>query len=276
MRRKRTKSGTGDEKEPNVRRITTRKRGVVFSGTGISDASVGGGVADHPENDHPDINQAVVDQASAPRQALPPVNLPSSVPASGNMDSISNEEDFNPANRLRQVGRRSSEYEREYRLGLLSRLLMRKIPLDEIAAQLGISVSQVMRDRTLLAARYREAAKDLNIDEMVGSSQEFYEEVQAMSMRAASNAQTPMPMRLAAMRTALASNNDKHRFFQAAGVYDVLRFRRAPGGEGLNDVQRMMSLAEELMEEDTRDRREETTPNPLGEFSGGDSENLDL
>lgn len=274
--RQRATPDTGEKKEPNVRRITTRKRGVAFSGTSISNASTGGGVADSPEDDHPDINQAVIDQASVPRQALPPVNLPSSVPASGSVDSISNEEDFNPANRLRQVGRRSSAYEREYRLGLLSRLLMRKIPLDEIAAQLGISVSQVMRDRTLLATRYRDAAKELNIDEMVGSNQEFYEEVMAMSMRAASNAQSPLPMRLAAMRTALASNNDKHRFFQAAGVYDVLRFRRAPGGEGQNDIQRMMGLAEELMAGEARASREDSTPDPLGEFSGGDTENMEL
>lgn len=97
-----------------------------------------------------------------------------------------------------------------------------------------------------------------------------------MALRAASNAQTPIPMRLAAMRTALAANNDMHRFFQAAGVYDVLRFRRAPGGDGATDIQRMLSVTEELLSEARREERTAASPNPLGEFSGGDSETMEL
>lgn len=264
--------------EGRVRRVRMRRRGMSFSGGGMASASEGGGVADHPDNDHPDLdaNSRVMERVARP--PAPVQEAPAPSPQDGQdagLQSISNREDFNPQERLRQVGRRSSEYEREYRLNLLHRLLMRKLPLDEIANTLGISVSQVLRDRAELRSRLRDAAKELNIDEMVGGNDEYYDEIAAMALRAASNAQIPIAMRLAGMRTALAARNDKHRFFQAAGVYDVLRFRRAPGGEGQSDIAKMLGLAEELMANGQRERRE-AGPDPLGEFSGGDSEQMEL
>ena len=229
-----------------------------------------------------DLNAQVMAEATRPTTPLlsftPPVTRTSDPlsDAGAGLQETTNAEEFTPGSRLDQVRRRASEYEREYRLGLLHRLLLRKIPLDEIATQLQVSVSQVMRDRTELATRLRQAAKDLNIDEMVGHNTGMYEEVVAMAMRAASNAQAPLPMRLAAMRTALAGQNDMHRFYQAAGVYDVLRFRRAPGGDGAGDIQRMLQVTEELLADAKRDTRVAAEPNPLGEFSGGDSENMSL
>jgi Trp operon repressor len=183
-----------------------------------------------------------------------------------------NAEEFTPAARLAQVRQRSSEYEREYRLQLIHRLLMRNLPLDEIAAQLGVSVSTVLRDRSELKERLRAAAKELDIEVMIGNSKGFYEEVQAMAMRAASNNQVPMPMRLAAMRTSLAAHNDMHRFYQAAGVYDVLRFRKGAADGAQTDIQRLMALTEEMLTEAKRDNRTD----PLGQFSGTDTEGMNL
>ena len=71
-----------------------------------------------------------------------------------------------------------------------------------------------------------------------------------MSMRAASSSNLPMPMRLAAMRTALAARNDQHRFFQTAGVYDVLRFKVAQDGTGISDVRKLMENTERLLSGD--------------------------
>lgn len=276
----------GREEAPEgraARRVQMRRRGMAFSGGGLSNSSSGGApVEANPENDHPDLNAAV--RARAVRPA--PVST-EEVPAPAertdpmatdreNLNSISNRADFTPQGRLAQVGRRSSEYEREYRLGLLSRLLMRNIPLDEIAAQLGVSLSTVNRDKAELAERFRDAARKLNIEEMVGNNMEFYGEVRAMSMRAASANNQPMPMRLAAMRTALASQNDMHRFLQAAGVYDTLRFRKAPGESGQGDIQRMLAVIDDLVTESNRDRRQEGGSDPLGDFSGGDTERADL
>lgn len=95
-----------------------------------------------------------------------------------------------------------------------------------------------------------------------------------MALRAASNSQMPMPMRLAAMRTALASQNDKHRFYQAAGVYDVLRFKKGAGDGAISDIQRLMAFTDQMLQENQTPKRDR--PNPLGDFSGGDTEVMDL
>lgn len=257
------------EAEPVVqgRRVNLRRRGG-FSSSGLSDATVSEGTPVGGE----DLNEQVRQLAVAP--AAPPAALPAPDQPGEPSVNPSNTETFNPANRLEQVRRRSSEYEREYRLGLIHRMLMRNVPLDEIANELQVSVPTVMRDRNELKQRLREAAKELHIDEMVGHNMAYYDEVAAMSMRAASNASTPLPMRISAMRTALAANNDKHRFLQAAGVYDVLRFRRAPGGDGASDIQRMFNLTEELFANSNREQREAAPADPMGPFTAADIEHL--
>ena len=187
----------------------------------------------------------------------------------------------NPRNRLNAVSMAgSSSYAREYRLTLLNRMLMRNVPLDQIAAQLEVSISTVEKDRALLKQRLREAATQLNIDEMVGTQNAMYDEISGMSMRIASQAGTnrdengnpvnavPVAMRLAAMRTALAANADRTRFLNSAGVFDVLRFRRAEDGTGLSDVQRLMQQTSALMEQFLAGD-EATTPTPPPPRAGG-------
>lgn len=256
------------------RRMLRGRSGLAFSGSSLSDSTVTEGVA--PASDDPELND-IVEQAAQNAPLRRPVDPAALLPPPPQEEGPSpNDPDFNPRARLEQVSRRSSEYEREYRLDLLHRMLMRKLPLDEIANQLGISVRQLYNDRRELADRLRSEARLLDVDHIIGDSKGFYEEVQALAMRAASNSNMPMPMRLAAMRTALASHNDKHRFYQAAGVYDVLRFRKGAGEGNQTDIQRLMALTDELLTETKRDNRQATNPNPLGDFSGTDSEVVEL
>lgn len=189
----------------------------------------------------------------------------------------------NPRSRLNAVGMAgSAAYAKEYRLGLLHRLLMRNVPLDQIAQQLQVSISTVEKDRALLKQRLREAATQLNIDEMVGNQNAMYDEVAGMAMRIASqgsardengNSVTAVPtaMRLAAMRTALAANADRTRFLTSAGVFDVLRFRRAEDGTGMSDVQHLMAQTAALMQQlaDGGDDLPEDAPAPPQHRAGG-------
>lgn len=220
-----------EERQGVPRRISRRRAGFAFSGSSLSDSTAtdGGDVAD--------VNEQVERLA-----ATPPAVIPQPTPQ--------DRDDFNPRARMAQVRQRATEYEREYRLGLLHRLLMRRVPMDEIAESLGISISQVYRDRQELQAQLRQNATELNIDEMIGDSKGFYEENAAMAMRAASNNNLPMPIRLAAIRTSLAAKNDMHRFFQTAGVYDVLRFKKAQDGSGVSDVRRLMEQTERILNGD--------------------------
>lgn len=248
---------------PHVRRVRPRRSG--YSTGGASDV----------EGMPRDINAEVVEQATAPPASIP-LNPDARLPDPPQDSTGADLEEFNPQGRLAQVRRRSSEYEREYRLQLLHRLLLRRIPLDEIAQQLQVSVSQIMRDRKELMERLREEARALDIDLIVGNAKGFYEEIAAMAARAASNSRTPIPMRLAAMRTSLAAQNDMHRFFQAAGVYDVLRYKRAKGEGAHSDIARMMELTEQLLSADREVENSVPEENPLGPFSGDDREVLDL
>lgn len=228
-----------EQGQGSPRRITRRSRsGFAFSSASISDSTASDGGSN--------IN------AHVERAALRPV---SSIPARDPIPALSapsdttppTPDDFNPRDRLTQVRTRAAGYEREYRLNLLNRLLMRGVPIDEIATQLGLSISQVNRDRAELGERLRADARGLNIDSLIGDSKAFYEEAAAMSMRAASASNLPMPIRLAAVRTALASKNDMHRFMQTAGVYDVLRFRLAADGTGVSDVRQLMMNTERIL-----------------------------
>ena len=126
--------------------------------------------SDDPEVE--DLNEEMI--ASAP--AVP----------SPNPDSKA----FTPANRLRQVGERATGYEREYRLGLLHRLLMRKLPLDSIAQELQVSVHTVMRDRKELHRRLRTQASQLDANGLIGETLGFYSEIQGMALRMASSSKS--------------------------------------------------------------------------------------
>lgn len=162
-----------------------------------------------------------------------------------------------PALRMRQVASAgSATYSKEYRLVMLNRLLMRRVPLDQIAAQLNVSIHTVEKDRVLLKARLREASRELNIEEMVGGQNEIYDEIQGMALRAASDSNVPKAMQLAAMRTALAANADRTRFLNTAGVFDVLRFKRTEDGSDISDVQRLMERTGEILD------RINTAPEP--------------
>ncbi len=167
----------------------------------------------------------------------------------------------NPRQRMNQVQMAGSQsYSREYRLVLLHRMLIRRIPLDQIAKTLNVSVSTIEKDRVLLKQKLRDDSRALHIDEMVGGQMEIYNEISGMALRIASDTGTPTgidgvpgkpgqttAMRLAAMRTALATEADRTRFLNTAGVFDVLNYRRPDDGSDVSDVQRLMSRTEEMM-----------------------------
>lgn len=138
-------------------------------------------------------------------------------------------------------------YAREFRLGLLNKLLLRGIALDAIAREMGVSISTVKNDRAELRRRFREQSQGLNIHELIGEQKAFYDETTALALRIVSQRGTPTPMRLAGIRTALAAKADQTRFLASAGVFDTIPFRKTQDGEDLSDVQLLMQRTEELL-----------------------------
>ena len=208
---------------------------------GVSSSSTAEGTRDIPdEYDDADLNARVQSRAVATRPDLQDPHDVSVRP------SAEDSPEFTPSSRLDEVAKRSSKYEREYRLKLLHRLLMRNVPLDEIAKELKVSVSTVIRDRGELYDRLKNEAQRLEINHVVGDTMGFYAEIAAMSLRIASTAKQPTPAKLAALRTALAAKNDMARFLQASGVFDVLQYRaKSKGSE--DDFAKLMELTKRAL-----------------------------
>lgn len=232
-----------EEQQPRRRRRRS-SGGMAFSGGGLSASSSAEGAeldSDLQEEASDDLNDSVERRAQIEASQGEPEDAILS-------DERTNaEEEFTPENRMREVGQRDSKYQKEYRLQLLHRMLLRKVPLDKIAQELNLSVSQVRRDRVTLYERLREEAKRLNVHELIGDSIGFYNEIMAMALRSASASKTPTNIKLAAMRTSLSARNDMHRFFQASGVYDVLRYKAAEEGGENEDIGKMMKLTKAIL-----------------------------
>jgi hypothetical protein len=208
-----------------MRRVRSAGRGSAGFSSNVSDGTqtYGSDVAD----DNPDLNEEVIHRA---------MELGENTPV----------QEFTPQSRMEEVRTRGGAYEREYRLTLLHRMLMRRVPLDEIAKELDVSVSTIKNDRTELYHRLRKEAKSLDINKIVGDTLGFYAEVRGMSMRTASVAKLPMNIRLGALRTALSSKNDEHRFLHASGVFDVLRYKATDNDSG-DDITKLMQLTQHIM-----------------------------
>lgn len=153
---------------------------------------------------------------------------------------------FTPRSRMSDVRGKSADYEREYRLRLVHRMIMRNVPLDQIATELDVSVKTIQRDRQELFRRLKVEAQKLNIDKLIGDSLGFYAEVQGMGLRVASSPKTPTNLRLAAMRTSLGARNDMNRFLALSGVFDVLRFRSAETSAA-TDIDKLMELTSSIL-----------------------------
>ena len=237
---------------PRRRMILRRQRGGGGGGfsSGISTRSESLRASDHEGGPQDEVDDAIdpVQVANSIRAGA----VPAPSPATPDRE--------NPRSRLNEVALAgSASYAKEHRLVMLHRLLMRNVSLDVIARQLGVSISTVEKDRAELKRRFREQATQLNIDEMIGAQQSVYDEIAGMALRIASQGASrdehgqpvqavPTAMKLAAMRTALAANADRTRFLNTAGVFDVLRFRRAEDGANVSDVQMLMQKTQELLE----------------------------
>lgn len=243
-----------DSDAPVVPRL--RRSNYTFPRNGVSNSTESIGVGSLPqEEDEPiqaveNLNEIIRNQAVA--LPAPQNNTPAALSS---------------RDRLAQVRERASDYEREFRLDLLHQMLMVKTPLDEIANELGISISQVRRDRQELYRRLRDGAKDLDIDYIVGENQEFYRQVQSMALKEAARPGMPTAIKLAAMRTALGANADQHRFYQAAGVYQVLQYRKAAGQSAMSDIERMMQMTKQITD---------IVENPLDGADTGTTEEITL
>ena len=216
------------------RRATRRRRGATNMGSSSDSTSAEGASSEYEDAN---VRSPLVS---------PPVTEPLSEYEDGNHGV--NDSPFTPGNRAQEVKRssRGTNYEREYRFTLLHRMIIRRVPLDEIAKELGLSVRQVQRDVKSLYEKLRENAAEFDTVEHVGDGVSYYREIQSMALRMASMAKLPAGTRLTAMRTAMAAKNDEVRFLSTVGVYDAIPFE-ASNVKGATDIQKLLTMTEKLL-----------------------------
>jgi hypothetical protein len=164
-------------------------------------------------------------------------------------DVSDNPEDLSPASRLAQINVTSDSYAKEYRLRLVSRLLMRNIPLDQIASQLNVSLRTVQRDRRELAEMMRQEARKLDTNQIIGDTKAFYEETIGMALRAASVGKAPIPMRMLAIRTAMAGKKEMNNFLLKAGVFEAMPYTAHEEGT-VDDMSKVMDAIDAALRGD--------------------------
>lgn len=180
-------------------------------------------------------------------------------------------DEINPSTRQEQIRRRAPQFEREWRLKMVHRLLMRKVPLDEIAEQFGVSLSTIQRDRRDIYRIMGEQASRLDINSLLGQTMAYYDEAGAMALRIATGQKTSASHRLAALRTAMQSRKEMGQWLSAAGVFDQLKFIPDQDAQS-GDLRRLLDMTEAIFSDRDFDG--------LSEFDEGtaelDDENIDL
>lgn len=117
---------------------------------------------------------------------------------------------------------RLDEEQREARLVLMHRMMIRKIPVEEIRKQLGISISMYYKLRDGLQERMRLDVNKVDVPYLIGDTMAFYDEVRSMALTMSSSAYVGSHnTKLAAMQVALKAEQDKNNFLSQCGVYSA-------------------------------------------------------
>lgn len=245
-----------DAQNGERRRNLRRTRGGGFGGRGGAD-SLGTPRSMDPrdfDEDDEDLHREIINGPVVPAHAPDNPN-----------------EAADPRSIIAALWRQNPAYAKEYRQQLVGRLLMRNIPIHQIAIQLGVSVSTAEKDRAAWRRRVAEESRNFDVNEYLGETMARYDEINGQAMRIAQSGDTPIAMRLASLRTSIAANSDKTRTLHAAGVFDAARFRKTTDGSSMSDVQRLMeSTAAALQDILAGDSEGPTSPPPRsrGGFAG--------
>jgi hypothetical protein len=151
-----------------------------------------------------------------------------------------------PADRVKLIDTQYPEYSLEYKLQLVHRLLLRRVNLDVIAAQLGVTVRTVQNYRTEILRRMRMETESLDANELIGVTKAFYDEVMGMALRLATSDKIPVQSRNAALRTAMTARKEFGQWLVAAGVFDVIKFKAKKNSETA-ELLKLVALAEQVI-----------------------------
>lgn len=138
---------------------------------------------------------------------------------------------INPAERARLALVHGEAYQKEYILKTLHRLMLRRVPTDQIARVFNVQVSTVQRWMQELYQRVREEATNLDIYSIAGESLAFYTEIRSVGMNMATS--KDLREKDIGMSVALKAEADKHKMLALMGMYQVAQL--VPKNNAQND-----------------------------------------
>jgi len=135
---------------------------------------------------------------------------------------------------------RLTEYSAEIdlRRKQVARLMLRGVPIYTIASYLKVSHRTVMRDAEVVRKQWSESIGSFDISTALGESMAFYREARNIALRTATDTTDKgikMSDKLNALKTAITSESDMHKFLQAVGVYDLFDLKALTRGEEMTD-----------------------------------------
>jgi hypothetical protein len=141
-------------------------------------------------------------------------------------------------------------FQKEYKMRLMHRMLVRQLPMDLIAQALGCSVRNAYYLREALFAQLREEASNKDLPTYVGMTDGFYNDVIGMCMRMASSTKASDVRKLGALQVALQAQRDRQHFYDLVGFHDVLKVTPVSGmfDSATDQAKKLSSMAENILE----------------------------
>lgn len=137
----------------------------------------------------------------------------------------------NPAERARLALIHGEAYQKEYILKTLHRLMLRRVPTDQIARVFNVRVETVRVWMHELYKRVREEAQNLDVYSIAGESLAFYTEIRSVGMNMA--ASKDLREKDLGLSVALKAEADKHKMLGIMGFYQVAQL--IPANNAVND-----------------------------------------
>lgn len=172
--------------------------------------------------------------------------------------------------------------QREYRLKLLHRLMMRQLPNDLIAKTLGVTIRTVQLLKKELSEQLRKEAMSRDLGSYVGFTDGFYNEMIGMSMRLATSKDVPDVRKLSAMKVALQAQRDRTTFYETVGFFSAMKV--LPGvdqdDERTRQANSLLDMSNAVLEmfdmdEDEYEERMNRPPEPHEVFKSRDEDEDD-
>lgn len=149
----------------------------------------------------------------------------------------------------RSYGAYGEDYQKEYVLMVLHRLLLRGLKNRLIARIFNVSERTISRWKTLLKERFREEAENMEFSPFVGETIMFYRSIIEEALKTSSNLQISVREKLFALNVAMDARKDMTKFLDTVGFFDSNRLSgKRDVDESIKQVEELRKLSRELSE----------------------------